>query len=296
MTIQRPLIVTHHAPDLDAITSTWLLKRFHGQDFADAKIAFVNPGDKIELEEAEKHQAQLHEVVYVDTGLGKFDHHQPERAKQNVCATTLVFDYLCQLYPDYANDQALKELVDYVNQIDHFQEISWPESQSARFTLTISELIRGHEFTNPHDDDSQMNFGFQCLDNAYASLRQHVKAKEIIKKKGIEFELPAGKCLAIKTRNDDTIKLAQKQGYVLVIRKDPTQGHVRIKARPDSAIDLSILAPKIMSKDKVGTWFLHGSGKMLLNNSKKHRGHTPSPLKLEQVVEIIKETYGESSS
>jgi hypothetical protein len=26
----------------------------------------------------------------------------------------------------------------------------------------IHELIRGHEFTDPHNDDSQMHFGFQC--------------------------------------------------------------------------------------------------------------------------------------
>ncbi len=103
----RKLIVTHHAPDLDAITSVWLLKRFDSQKYADAKVAFVNPGDTISLEEAEKEfNCQLHEVTHVDTGLGEFDHHQPERASRDVCAATLVFDYLKEVRPEIINDKA----------------------------------------------------------------------------------------------------------------------------------------------------------------------------------------------
>lgn len=288
----RPLIVTHHAPDLDAVTATWLLKRFDAQHFADAKIAFVNPGEKMALVDAEEYGSQLHEITYVDTGYGKFDHHQPDKAIQKICATTLVFDYVCELNPDKKADQALQAIVKLVNQVDHFEEITWPEPESERHLFMIQELIRGHEYTDPHNDDSQMHFGFQCLDNVYATLTQYYKALDIILTKGKEIPLKTGKALAVLTRNDDTIKVAQKQGYVMVVRKDPKLGHIRIKVRPDSPLELSKLYQRIIAADNKGTWFFHGSGKMLLNGSQKNRDQKPSPLTLEQMVVLIKELYG----
>lgn len=293
MDTSRPLIVTHHAPDLDAVTSAWLLKRFDAQHYADAKVAFVNPGEKMDLKAAEEYGAQLHEIVYVDTGFGRFDHHQPDRALQQICAATLVYDHVCDLHPEHKEDQALQAIVNLVNEVDHFQEINWPESQSTRYFFMIQELIRGHEHTDPHNDDSQLHFGFQCLDNAYASLTQHFKALEIIRTKGQEIPIRFGKALALLTRNDDTIKVAQKQGYVLVARKDPKLGHIRIKVRPDAPFDLNELYQKILAEDKKGTWFYHGSGKMLLNGSQKNHDQVPSSLNLQQIIVLIKEIYGE---
>lgn len=288
----RKLIVTHHAPDLDAVGATWLLKRFDSQHYADAKIAYVNPGDKITLEEAEQYQCQLHEATHVDTGLGDFDHHQPEKALPNNSASSLVFDHITNLHPELENDAALNILVQHITEVDHFREIYWPEADHVRNVLTLHELLRGHEFTDPHNDDSQMHFGMQCLDNAYAVLTQHVKALQIIEEKGQSFDVKDAKALAIRTRNDDTIKIAQKQGYALVVRKDSKDGHVRIKVRPDSDIVLDDLYERILEIDTKGTWFNHASGKMLLNGSKKNRNQTPTTLELETFVELIQEIYG----
>jgi len=288
----RKLIVTHHAPDLDAIGSAWLLKRFDSQHYADAKIAFVNPGEKISLVEAEKLGCQLHEATHVDTGLGQFDHHQAENARPDNSATSLVLDHLYNLHPDLEDNEPLRILVDHITEIDHFGEIHWPEASNSRYAFNLHELIRGHEFVDPHNDDSQMHFGMQCLDNAYAVLTQHVKAAQIIEEKGEEFNLPEGKCLALKTRNDDTIKIAQKQGYVLVIRKDSKKGHIRVKVRPDSELNLDALYERVLIEDTKGTWFNHVSGKMLLNGSRKSRNQKPSRLSLNKMVDLIKEIYG----
>jgi len=51
---QRKLLVTHHAPDLDAIGGIWLFKRFDALNYANAQVAFVDPGDTISLEDCEK--------------------------------------------------------------------------------------------------------------------------------------------------------------------------------------------------------------------------------------------------
>ena len=269
------------------------LKRFETQKYADAKIAFVNPGETISIDLAHELGFELHDVTHVDTGLGRFDHHQPDRAGKQTCATSLVFEYICSRQKDLENNQALQIISDFITEIDHFGEIYWHNAGDYKYTMMIHELIRGVEFTDPHDDDSQMQFGLKCLDSAYAALTQQVKAKEIIEEKGQSFKIGSVKCLALETRNDDTIKVAQKQGFELVIKKDPKQGNIRIKLRPDSKVDLKNLHMAVTKADTVGHWFYHNSGKMLINGSQKHTNQTPSPLTLEEVVKLAKESLHE---
>ncbi len=286
------LIVTHHAPDLDAIASVWLLKKFDQQNFEQAQVEFVNPGKTITETQAKKLGFQLNQVTHVDTGLGKFDHHQAERATQNICAATLVFEHVCQIHPEFKKDQALKALVKYVNQVDHFAQIHWPEADHPRYTMMIHELIRGYELSKDNNDYDQLKFGLECLDYAYQALTQTFKAKEIIEKKGQKFATRYGQGLALRTGNDNTLKQAQQQGYVLVIRKDPEKGHIRIKARPDTDFTLKKLYQEILELDHQGTWFYHHGGKMLLNGSKRDHSQKASALSLQTVLKLIKEIYG----
>jgi len=291
MPMIRRLLVTHHAPDLDAVGAVWMLKRFDGQNYADARTAFVNPGETISLEAAEEFGAQLHEVMHVDTGLGEFDHHQTDRGMQHLSATSLVYDHVLKLHPDLETDEGLKTISEFVTDVDHFGEIFWPDASHLRYGFMIQELIRGMEFRDPHDDDSQLHFGMQCLDNAYAALTQQLKAVEILTTEGTIFEIKGGQALALETRNDETIKVAQKLGFLLVIRKDTKEGNIRIKARPDAPLSLNPLAERIKKIDAVGTWYNHPSGKMLINGSRKHRNQQASSLTLAEVVALVKELY-----
>ncbi len=289
---KRSLIVAHHAPDLDAIGAAWQLVRFNSQEYSGAQFAFVNPGERISLDMAASLGFDLHEVVHVDTGLGKFDHHQPERGHQQISASSLVFDHNCGIHPELEQDSALQSIVQFITEIDHFGEIHWPESDHDRYSFMVHELLRGIENVEPHDDESMLHFGIKCLDAVYANLTQKLKAKEIIAEKGQEFSLSYGKCLALETRNDDTIKLAQMQGYVVVIKKDPKIGSIRIKARPDSNVELKPLHEAVIKADTTGTWYYHPSGKMLLNGSDKSHNQTPSPLTLEEIVTLAKKSLG----
>lgn len=296
MSTPRKLIVTHHAPDLDAIGSVWVLKRFDAQHYASARVTFVNPGQQLSTDEAaELGYSDPKLITHVDTGLGEFDHHQPERGNQFICATSLVFDHACRIHPELVEDAALQQIVEFITEIDHFGEIYWPEPSHPRYAFMLPEIIRGVESTEPHDDDSQLQFGLRALDFAYANLTLVLKAASLIEEKGQPFTLIAQNqpvdCLAIATENDETIKVAQKQGFHLVIRKDPQEGNVRIKARPDSSFDLQPLHDKILTKDTVGTWYYHPSGKMLLNGSSKHRDQKPSPLSLEELIQLAQEVY-----
>ncbi len=289
--MNRKLIVTHHAPDLDAIGAAWLLKTFDTQHYGNSKFAFVDPGSTIDPSVIAKLEINIDDVVHVDTGLGKFDHHQPERGHDHSSATSLVYDYLCQIHPDLEDDQALEILSEFITEIDHFGEIYWPEADHYRYNFMLHEIIRGLEFIGLHDDDSQLHFGFTCLDGVYSSLKQHYKAKDILRDKAEYFQTKIGQCMAVETRNDDTLKLAQKHGAVIAIRKDSTDGHIRIKARPDAKLDLKELADEIKMIDSTGTWYYHPSGKMLINGSRKHRHQQASPLSLIQIIELVKKVY-----
>ncbi len=291
MSQPKKIIVTHHSPDLDAIGSVWLLKRFDAQTYASSKIKFTNPGDRLKAQDINDLRVAEDEITHVDTGLGKFDHHQPERANPNICAASLVYDYICQIHPELKEDKALAVLVKLITQIDHFKEINWPEASNLRYTLMLHEILRGYEAVDPHNDESQMAFGLKCIDCVYAALTQSIKAEEILSQKGREFNIKLGKCVGVLTRNDYTIKYGQKIGYILVVKKDPDRKHIRIKTRPDAQIDLKKLHHAITEIDSNGTWFYHPSGKMLINGSRKHASQIPSNLSLQQVIDLIIKLY-----
>ncbi|MEX0895994.1 MAG: hypothetical protein WDZ94_03575 [Patescibacteria group bacterium] len=287
----RSLLVTHHQPDLDAIGAVWMLMRHDSQNFGTAKLAFVNPGETITLEAAQDLGFELHQATHVDTGLGEFDHHQSDRGQEFTSASLLTYQHICQIHPEYTKNKPLKTIAEFITEIDHFREIDWPESGHIRYAFMIHELIKGLEYSERHSDENQVHFGMTCLDSAYGVLTQHYKALEILDQEGEQFLLHDGPGLAVETSSDEVIKLAQKQGSVLVIRKDPNLGHIRIKVRPDAQLSLEKLYDAIKEQDSEGSWYFHPSGKMLLNGSDKHRDQKASPLTLNQVVAMTKELY-----
>lgn len=287
----KRIIVTHHAPDLDAVTSCWLLKRFDASLYSQAKVLFANPGEKIDDEKIESLGVKKENVTYVDTGGGPFDHHDDVRAMQMVCGASLVYDYLCKKYPDLKKDLALKEIINHAIEVDHFCEVHWPESDNPRYIFMLAEIIRGGEFTYLNDDDSQLNFGLNCLDNVYASLKHFTKAEQILKNKGQLIKIGEKKILAVETRNDDVLRLGLKKGYDMVVRKDPQSGIVRMKINPKSDLKFKSLYEEIIKVDSLGFWFCHPNNKILINGSKKNRDQRPTPLTLNYIVKLIKKVY-----
>ncbi|MCL2110354.1 hypothetical protein FWH30_02120 [Microgenomates group bacterium] len=284
----RHLIVMHRAPDLDAITSAWLLVRFDAQHYGIPQYAFVEAGQTIDPRRAQELGFNESDITHVDTGLGRFDHHDEVRGRQYTSAAELVYFYLLDIHPELRQKKALEAIVDFTKQIDHFQNAFWPEADNDRYNFMLHELISGMDLTEQHDDQSQVVFGFQALDFAYAVITHSLQAKQIIAEEGEPFDLKTGRALALATRNDETIKIAQKQGFLLVVKKDPQTGHARIKARPDAPFDLKEIYEDIIATDSSGYWFYHPSGRMVLNGSYKNLSQPPTPLSLDQLVAIIK--------
>lgn len=280
-------IVTHQNPDLDAFGAIWLFLKFGGSDFNEAQFYFVPAGEEISGAVLTAKGLTREEVVHVDTGLGQFDHHQPGNKVRN-SASLLVYEYLAQKDEAVAKDQALKRLVEFINDNDHFAACWWPEATADRYAFMLEELLRGVRQSRHFNDREVVEFGMICLDGVYTTLKIKVDAEEEIAR-GSAFESPWGKALAVTNNNDEVMKLAMKMGYLLVVRRSEETGFIRIKSVPDRGIDLTPVYEAIIKRDPVGTWYLHPSKAMLLNGSEHNPNHVVTALSLEAVVEIVKQ-------
>lgn len=268
------------SPDIDSITSVWLVRKFL-PGWAEAEIKFVAAGSTLDGQPVDSDP----EIIHVDTGFGKFDHHQ---TADRTCASKKVFEHLKSegLLKD-RQTPALEKMVAQVTEYDHFGEVFFPDPSADHYEFMIHKIIEGGLKTVLKDDLLINQAIFPMLDALLNIFMKKIQAEEEIKK-GFVMTSAWGKTLFMETRNEETMKLAQKMGYVLVVKKDPVQGFVRIKTIPGKKYDLNPLYEKIIKADKKGTWFMHASGNMLLNSSSKNPNFVASPLTIKRLIEIVK--------
>ncbi len=305
------IIVTHKASDLDAVTSSWIIKRFL-QGWENAEVRFVPAGQKLAgkylreggiIERIVLPEGDEADVIHTDTGMCSLDHHQID--DDDVCATSLALDYVLGENENLAKNlikvEALKRMVDYAVDDDHFQEVFFENPEADIYDFTIVGLIHGIKLLYPKDDNSVLNFALDALDASYHYFENKIWAEHEIEEKGIRFDTKWGKALAIESSNDTIMKLGQAMGYVLTVRKDPDTGSVRIKARPkrrqgrkfpehalpDVDVDLTPVYDRLKKMDPEATWFLHVSRRMLLNGSSKNPTMKGSKITLSEVVEVL---------
>lgn len=300
------IIVTHNSPDLDAVSSSWFIKRFL-PGWEDAETVTVPAGTRINTDRATTDVIEHldgKEVIHVDTGMGPLDHHQTEDT--DVCAAKLAFEYVLDKSEELKGNphkvEALRRLVEYIVDDDHFQEVFYPQPDSDIYEFSLVSLISGIKNQYPKDDATCLRFGFDLLDVAVHRFENRIWAEEEIRDKGIQFNTKWGKGLAIETINDEVLKLGQLMGNVITVRKDPKNGAIRIKVRPtkrvkgkeksaptyeDVDIDLTPVYERLKKMDPTATWYLHVSKRMLLNGSSKNPQMRGSKLKLPDVVEVL---------
>lgn len=275
-------IVTHISVDQDAVASAWLVKRYM-PEFADAEIMFVSAGKTLD----DKKPDEDPDVIHVDTGLGRFDHHQLTDPTQRFSATERVLTYLKNEGHLRQHDvEALQRMTDHITQIDHFKEVFYPDPTADRYDFMLRQIIDGMKINRMKDEDI-VKLVFKCLDAIFLVIRQKIAAEGEISK-GYIFESKWGKTIAMDTKNEEALKHALKSGYRVVIKRDPNSGHFRIKSLPVKEIDLTLVYEILLTKDPKATWYLHGSKHMLLNGSSKRPDSIASSLSLPQVIEIIR--------
>lgn len=298
------IIVAHKSCDMDAISSVWLIKRYL-PGWENAKVKFVVAGEKLPGKYTETgnviERINDDEVIHVDTGLGKLDHHQIYDV--NVSAASLSYDFILKEGNVSQNEikrKALEKIVDLVVENDHFQEVFKAKQDLESCDFSLFALIDGIKLRYPGEEERFVEFGMDCLDSFLVAFENRIWAESEIADNGIIFETKWGKGIAVETPNDYVLELGQKTGYIIVIRKDPHNGFVRIKAMPqvskkykeqgipEKNIDLTFLYENLKKLDPYATWFLHISKRMLLNGSSKNPNAISTKLSLPQIIEAIK--------
>jgi len=275
-------IVTHINPDLDAVTSVWLIKRFL-PGWEDVEVEFVSATASTEKQ---TQADQNPEVLWVDVGRGKLDHHQTGRY---LSATKLCFDLVKKERQGQPlgrlGKKALVALVGVVTEIDNARDLNWPEVSKNRYYLYLYNLFDGLRKLG-ETDEQVLEFGFRALDGVLLNLKNKIKAEEELKD-GLVFETPWGRAIAVETGNENVLFFGETQGFVLVVKKDPESGGVRIYARPDSKVDLTDAYHLFQKLDQESDWFLHATKRLLLNHSSVNQNMRPTKLTLEKIVEIL---------
>lgn len=234
-------------------------------------------------------------MIHVDTGLGPLDHHQTQDT--NVSAASRTWDYVLAEFKE-AHDKmteehkrAVSRIVKVVVATDHFKEVFWPDAAADIYEFSFLGILEGLKYEKPGQDLHYVSFGIVCLNALVAQFENRMWAEEEINEKGIAFETSRGKGMGFETLNDTVLKLAQKMGYVLVVRKDPRKGYVRIKTLPDQegkkGIDLTVVYEQLKKMDPDATWFLHVSKKMLLNGTPKNPKMVPTRLSLREIIKVL---------
>ncbi len=270
-------IVVHIGPDLDAITSAWIVKTFW-PGWEEAMLAFVPAGTTLNKMDPDSDP----EILHTDTGFGKFDHHQSDA---DTCASMLVYEEAKRMH---GPDPALERMIAVVNEIDHFREVFFPNPAADFWDFGMVAQIDGWRLLFSDNPVKIMELGFQSLDGIYKVMLNKIWAEKELENAAV-FETKWGKGAAFETVNDEVIHQAQKRGFALVIRKDPKKGYLRIKTLPKEEIDLTKLYERLKKDEPYATWFLHASRHMILNGSAKNPDMKPSKRNLSEIVDVIKE-------
>jgi hypothetical protein len=296
------IIVTHMSPDWDAISSTWLIKKYL-PGWHEAKVTFVPAGQRLnnqevavmEYSEDPVQKFGDDEVIHVDTGLTPLDHHQTQ--DRTVSAASLAWDYVRTQLEKAGNplrtehNEAISRVIKVIVATDHFKEVFWPDAASDHYELSFLGLLDGLKYEKPGQDQLYLEFGMQCLNAFVAQFENRIWAENEIEEKGVKFDTRFGPGMGFETINDTVLKLAQKMGYVLVVRKDPRKGYIRIKALPDQdgrkGANLTLIYEQLKKIDPDATWFLHVSNKMLLNGSPKNPKMRPTRLSLGDIIKVV---------
>lgn len=275
-------IITHINPDLDAVVSVWLIKRFL-PGWEEAEIDFVTADSSTEQNSGADADP---DILYVDVGRGKLDHHQ---TGDYLSATKLCWNYVLaareqkQFSP--LEKKALEELVKVVTQIDNARDLKWEEINQSRYTFYLHNLLDG--LRGLAETDRQIiEFGFRALDAVLLNLKNQIKADEELQE-GTKFQTPWGQGIAIEIGNKSVLLRGEVQGYAVVVKKDPKTGGVQIYSRWDKGVNLTEVYNKFREMDSEADWFLHATKRLLLNQASVNPNMRPTKLSLKEIIKSL---------
>lgn len=274
------IIVTHTSPDLDGIPAIWLLKKFH-PDFKGANVAFVPAGSTYNNEPVDSNP----EVVHVDTGMGRFDHHQNS---DFTCGAQLVYESLIREGYIDEKDEALLRMVKILTEIDHgYDTYKWNERENDRYDFMLHNVLSGWKMNEPGRDGKYVEKVIDAIEAVYKVLQSKVIAEGEIKG-GEHFETRWGKSVAVYSTNGSILDTAIREGYAVAVTKDPKKGNVRITGSNAFNVDLTDTYEELKKRDPEASWFLHASNVLLRNGSSRNPTMKATKLDLSEVIEVLR--------
>lgn len=274
-------IVTHLNPDLDAVFSVWLIRRFL-PGWSKAGIKLVPAGETFAGKPADGDS----DILHCDTGGGRFDHHLHN---DFVCAATLVWEEVLSQNEKIKDWQkrAIARILTVVNEIDHARFLSWPEPASDRYEFSLHQLIGGLTGNYQNQPEEMFTDVLPLVDSLFRIFGEKIEAEEVLKN-GLEFKTKWGKGIAVETNNAEVHHLGLKLGFALIVRKRPRTGHLGIYGNWQKGVNLKKIFEKLIKKDPKANWFFHSSGCLILNGSTSNPKMKPTKLGLKDALKIIK--------
>jgi len=275
-------IVTHIRPDFDALIAVWLIKRYY-PGFDKAGVTFVPAGETYEKQVVDSQAS----VIHVDTGLGKFDHHQ---LRERSSAARRILDYfLKERLITGRSVEVIERMVDLATMIDNFEEALLPEAGQDFYDLGIYQVMEGLKYGG-FTDFEIYDFAQTAFEGLYGVFRQKLMAEEELEANSRTVDVNGIKTLILESVSDEASRLAQKRGAEIVVRRHPKAGNVQIKVRPGSKLNLKKLSVKLIELEGAEKWFYHvPSGKLLLNGSSKNMKE-PTKLSVKEILKYLEES------
>ncbi len=261
----RPTIVGHLHPDLDCITAIWILCRWGGMHEAD--LRFVPAGTTLDGHPVDSDP----QVVHVDTGGGRFDHHHTNN--HTLSAAELVRRAIA---PD---DFALERLVQNVTDIDH-------AAVDLSTIFNINDLITGFHRCFPEQPERVVSAMSANFDAWHAHEERQLRLVEAYSRR-IEFDTPWGLGIAMESDEGGSSRLAFGDGAVLYLYRDK-HAHTGISARARSQVDLTPIYHDLRRLDPGADWYLHPSKRLLLCGTVKAPARVPSKLSIDELIGILR--------
>lgn len=292
------IIVTHTAPDFDAIGAAWLLQRFGGLE--DASIVF----QPIATPNAD---VLRYATAVVDIGREydesrlRFDHHQflGNEASQH-SATSLVAEYLTKRgqLPSF-----LMPIIDLITDADG-RNVLYASVKTSR-KLGIHALLSAYkQFGMPllpndksiRNDHDVLEFGYAILDMIGGRLDKIGRAKT--QYQYVARIISPGFCLLHNAGREITQYAfeEEKMDLVLFVNEQPHTVTVGLQRHPESSLNCGDLVnmaeqlyPVIISE--TSRWFRHQAGFFAGRGTDKSPDLTPLCVDLDILAHAINEVY-----
>lgn len=283
-------IITHVAPDWDAIASVWLLKRHGGMP--DADVVFVNTGapDEAVLNAA---------TAVVDTGRIldptrlRFDHHQLPGTEANACcATSLVFQWLKK---DATDLEYLAPMIDLI----YAGDTGKPAANESR-RIGIHALLSATRAQYRPDDSRILGFGFDVLDRLAAHLRASAEARASLDAHTV-YTSADGLIVALRDAPQGATFAAYEQGARLVVFADYAKNAIGVMRGGEGAdVHVGGLVSSLLNDydcgldditpamfDELCTWYRHQAGFFAGRGTDKAPSDKPIAVDLRTVAAAI---------